>query len=68
MKNRWTKKYCDYIIKTQKDNTAFFGNTLSGEPMKLDDMYDMLRYRMGFGIAETEVIIASLIKAGAKFI
>lgn len=66
MKNRYTKKECDIIIKNNKDNTAYFGNTLSGHPMTFDDMYNMLRWRMGFGNAETMVIIASLIKAGAK--
>ena len=66
MKNYWTKKECGQIIEQHKDNTAYFGNTLSGEPMKFADMYNMLRHRMGFGEAETMVIIASIIKAGGK--
>ena len=43
-------------------NTNYF----SGE-LKFYDMRDMLRYRMGFGEAETEIILASLVNAGAKF-
>lgn len=61
MKNRLTKKECDAIIKNHKDNTAYFDGG-----MTYDRMYDMLRWRMGFGNAESLVIIASLIKAGAK--
>lgn len=68
MKNHWTKKECDMIIDRYKDNTDFFGNTFSGEPMQFEKMYDMLRFQMRFGEAETLVIIASLIKAGGKFI
>ena len=68
MKNFWTHKICDAIIAENKDNTAYFGNTIDGKPMKFYDMYNMLRYRMCFGEAETKVIIASLIKCGAKFI
>lgn len=63
MKNCYTKKQCDDIISKYKGNTAYFG-----EPyfMRYDEIYDMLRYRMQFGEAETQVIIASLIKCGAK--
>ncbi len=69
MKNFWTHKMCDTIIAENKDKTAYFGNnTMDGNPMKFHDMYEMLRYRMHFGDAETKVIIASLIKCGAKFI
>ena len=66
MKNYWTKKECGEIIEQHKDNTAYFGNTLSGEPMEFHRMYNMLRHQMRFGESETIVIIASLIKAGAK--
>ena len=66
MKNHWTKKECGEIIEQYKDNTAYFGNTISGEPMRFEEMYNMLRNRMHFGEAETMVIIASLIKAGGK--
>ena len=57
-----TKKSAKEIIDNSKENTAFFDNTIS-----IDDMYEMLRYRMRFGEAETNVIIASLVIAGAKF-
>ena len=62
MRNYWTKKRCDSIIEENKDNTAYFDGG-----MTFWQMHDMLRFRMGFGKAETMVIIASLIKAGAKF-
>lgn len=62
MRNYWTKKECTDIIEQYKDNTAYFGN--DGEPMEFHRMYNMLRYQMKFGEAETMVIIASLIKAG----
>ena len=57
-----TKKLAKAIIEHNKDNTAYFDNSMTRE-----EMYIMLRERMRFGIAETEVIIASLILAGAKF-
>lgn len=67
MKNYWSKKECDYIIAKYKDNTAYFGNNAMPEnPITFDSMYKMLRLRMGFGEAEAMVIIASLIKCGAK--
>ena len=65
MANYWSKKECDTVINMYKDKTAYFGN--EGEPMTYDAMFNMLRYRMGFGFAETMVIIASLIKCGAIF-
>lgn len=60
--NRWTNNDCLRIIKENKDNTGWFNYEIS-----MDDMWDMLRYRMGFGESETAVIIASLIRTGAKF-
>ena len=60
--NLWTIADCTRIIKENKDNTAYFNRT-----MTQDEMWSMLRYRMGFGETETAVIIAALIKAGAKF-
>lgn len=71
MKNHWTHKECDTIIAMYKDNTAWFGNNeILGEnvPMTFESMYEMLRFRMGFGEAETNVILASLIKCGAKIV
>lgn len=68
MKNHWSKKQCDIVLDLYKDKTAYFGDTISGEPMTYDEMYDMLCFRMGFGVAETNVIIACLIKCGAKIV
>ncbi len=56
------KKDCNEIIEKYKDNTNYFNGTIDQ-----DDMWDMLRYRMQFGESETIVIIAALIKVGAKF-
>lgn len=60
--NRWTIADCTRIIKENKDNTNYFNRKVTQ-----DEMWEMLRYRMEFGEAETAVIIAALIKAGAKF-
>lgn len=71
MRNYWTQKECNAIIEMYKDNTAWFGNNeILGEnrPFTFDEMYEMLRLRMGFGVAETNVLIACLIKCGAKII
>jgi len=68
MKNHWTKKECEQIINANKDNTAYFGNTLSGNPISFEEIYNMLRYRMHFGESETMVIIASIIKCGGKIV
>ena len=71
MRNHWTQKECTTIINMYKNKTAYFGNNeIMGEnvPMKFSDMYEMFRFRYGFGEAETNVILASLMKCGAKFI
>ena len=57
-----TKKAAWEQIEKFKDETNYFS-----ESIKLDDMRDMLRYRMQFGEAEAEVILAALTIAGAKF-
>lgn len=57
-----TKKSAKEAIAAYKDMTSYFD-----ESMTQADMYNMLRYRMQFGEAETRVIIAALIVAGAKF-
>ena len=65
MKQKYaTRKEAREIIhrEAEQRNTNYF----SGE-LKFADMRDMLRYRMGFGEAETKVIIAALVNAGAKF-
>lgn len=61
-KNRWSHEDCKRIIKENRDNTAWFCGECSQ-----DMMWEMLRYRMGFGEAETAVILSSLILVGAKF-
>lgn len=60
-----TKKAAKEIIVREKElhETNYF----SGE-LKAKDMKEMLRFRMGFGEAETNFILASMINAGAKFI
>lgn len=60
--SRWRKVDCDRIILENKDMTAWFTGELSQ-----DDMWSMFRYRMQFREAETAVLLAALIKAGAKF-
>lgn len=60
--NRWSCLDCLRIIKENRENTSWFNYE-----MTMDDMWNMLRYRMQFGEAETAVIIAALIRAGAKF-
>lgn len=62
MKNRYTKKAAAETIKAYQDMTGYFDNSI-----EQSQMYDMLRYRMHFGEAETRVIIAALVLAGAKF-
>lgn len=57
-----TKKECKIIIEQNKENTSYFD-----ESMTYEEMYNMLRYKMAFGEAETRVIIASLVLSGAKF-
>lgn len=57
-----TKKAAREEIERSKDNTSYFNGSLSAAYMK-----DMFRNRMHFGEAETNVIIAALVLAGAKF-
>ena len=60
--SKWRKVDCDRIIREQKDFTAWF----TGECSQTE-MWEMFRYRMGFGEAESAVLLAALIKVGAKF-
>lgn len=60
--NHWSLEQCNSIIEEYKNDTMYFN-----EQMTFDQMYNMLRFRMEFGEAEAKVIIASLIKNGAKF-
>lgn len=59
-----TKKAAKEILDIEKADpqTAYFDGELSASDMK-----DMLRNRMNFGRAETNVILAALVLAGAKF-
>lgn len=59
---KMTKTLAKKIVEREKNNTAYFD-----ESMTREDIYKMLSERMRFGVAETEVIIASLVIAGAKF-
>ena len=59
---KYTKKLAKEILDINKDNTAYFDGS-----MTVGEFETMLRYRMGFGIAETTTITMALILAGAKF-
>lgn len=59
---KYTKKQARETIEAYKDMTAYFDGSI-----KQEDMYDMFRYRYQFGEAETRVLIAALVNAGAKF-
>lgn len=60
-----TKKMATEVLDREKEmrETAYYDGVL-----KLSDMERMLTYRMGFGEAEAKFILASMIKAGAKFL
>lgn len=60
-----TKKSAKEIIAHEKEHreTAYFEGTLTFKEMK-----EMFIYRFHFGEAEANVILASLVNAGAKFI
>ena len=58
----WSLEQCNKIIEECKDDTMYFN-----EEMTFDQMYNMLRFRMEFGEAETKVIMACLMKNGAQF-
>lgn len=71
MKQKYaTRKAAREIIRQELEAVKADGqgntNYFSGEA-KFADMRDMLRYRMGFGDAETRIILAALVNAGAKF-
>ena len=58
----WSEEECNDIIEKYKDDTMYFN-----EKMTFDQMYNMLRLHYDFYEAETKVIMACLMKAGAKF-
>lgn len=57
-----TKKYAKEILDLWKNDTNYFNGSMTEGQFE-----SMLRYRFGFGQAETTVILAALILAGAKF-
>lgn len=59
---KYTKKLAKEILDINKYNTAYFDGS-----MTIGQFETMLRYRMGFGVAETTTITMALILAGAKF-
>lgn len=60
-----SKKAAQEVINREKElhETNYFSGELNASSMK-----EMLRFRMGFGEAETNFILASMVNAGAKFI
>ena len=59
---RYTKKAAKETVEAYADMTAWFDETMTQR-----EMFEMLRYRMQLGEAESRVIIAALVMAGAKF-
>lgn len=57
-----TKKQERDTVEAYKDITGYFDESITRE-----QMFELLRYRMRFGDAETRVIISALVLAGAKF-
>lgn len=57
-----TKKAAKEIIEQFKEDTNYFNGVLNAQ-----DMLEMFKYRYGFGEAESNVIVAALTIAGAKF-
>ena len=57
-----TKVYAREVLDIWKNKTGYFNGSIS-----LSYMETMLQYKMEFSLAETEVIVMSLILAGAKF-
>ena len=62
MAYKYTKKKARETVAAYADRTAYYDGSISQE-----SMYEMLRYQMRFGEAETRVIIAALVLSGAKF-
>ena len=58
----WSLEQCNQVIDEYKDKTQYFN-----EQMTFDEVYNMFRLYYEFGEAETKVIMAALIKNGAKF-
>ncbi len=58
----WSMEDCNKVIEEYKDFTQYFNET-----MTFDEVYNMFRLHYEFGEAETKVIMAALMKVGAKF-
>lgn len=58
----FTKKAAKETVESYKDMTSYYDGSMSQ-----NEMYNMLRFRMKFGEAETRTIIAALVISGAKF-
>lgn len=58
----YTKEAAKETVESYKDMTSYYDGSMSQA-----EMYNMLRYRMQFGEAETRTIIAALVISGAKF-
>ena len=56
---KYTKKAAAETIKAYAEMTSYFDNS-----MTQNELYNMFRYRMQFGEAETRTIIAALVLAG----
>jgi len=56
-----TKENAIQIIKDYKDDTSYFDGSVTAQ-----EMQEMLMHRMGFGLAESLVITAALVKEGAN--
>ena len=59
---KYTKKAAAETIKAYAEMTSYFDNS-----MTQNELYNMFRYRMQLGEAETRTMIASLVLAGEKF-
>ena len=59
---KYTKKVAKETITAYAEMTSYFDNSVTQ-----NELYNMFRYRMQFGEAETRTIIAALVLAGAKF-
>ena len=59
--NYWSAEEATKIIQKYKDDTAYFSKDVT-----MEEMWRMFR-QLHFGEAETAIILAALIKAGAKF-
>lgn len=59
---RRTKKQERETVEAYKDLINYFIGSMTRQ-----EMYEMLRYSMQFGEAESRVIVSSLVLAGAQF-